>query len=157
MVVAALVAFSCTTDATEDLAVQVDGAAQTEIVLSLEASRTQLGEKVGGLYPLYWSEGAKIAVNGVVSNEVSTDAVGAASATFTLNGTLEYPYNVVYPAPAEGVAAATEGCYPVVFPATQEYKAGNIDGKAAAMYGYAEEGSAPVLHHLTGVLRFASL
>ena len=155
VVVAALVAFSCTTDATEDLAVQVDGAAQTEIVLSLEASRTQLGEKVGGLYPLYWSEGDKIAVNGVVSNEVSADAVGAASATFTLNGTLEYPYNVVYPAPAEGVVAVTEGCYPVVFPATQEYKAGNIDGKAAAMYGYAEEGSAPALHHLTGVLRFA--
>ncbi len=155
VVVAALVAFSCTTDATEDLAVQVDGAAQTEIVLSLEASRTQLGEKVGDLYPLYWSEGDKIAVNGVVSNEVSTDAVGAASATFTLNGTLEYPYNVVYPAPAEGVVAATEGCYPVVFPATQEYKAGNIDGKAAAMYGYAEEGSAPALHHLAGVLRFA--
>ena len=152
---AALVAFSCTTDATEDLAVQVDGAVQTEIVLSLEASRTQLGEKVGDLYPLYWSEGDKIAVNGVVSNEVSADAVGAAAATFTLNGTLEYPYNVVYPAPAEGIVAATEGCYPVVFPATQEYKVGNIDGKAAVMYGYAEEGSAPTLHHLTGVLRFA--
>ena len=146
--------FACTTDATEDLGVQLNGA-QTEIVLSLEESRTQLGEKVGDLYPLYWSEGDKIAVNGVVSNEAPAEAVGAAAATFTLNGTLTYPYNVIYPAPAEGVVAVAEGCYPVVFPATQEYKAGNIDGKAAAMYGYAEEGSAPALHHLTGVLRFA--
>ena len=147
--------FACTTDATEDLGVQLNGAGQTEITLSLEESRTQLGEKADGVYPLYWSEGDKIAVNGVVSNEVPADAVGAAAATFTLNGTLAYPYNVIYPAPAEGVVAVAEGCYPVVFPATQEYKAGNIDGAAAAMYGYAEEGSAPVLNHLTGVLRFA--
>ena len=147
--------FACTTDATEDLGVQLNGAGQTEIILSLEESRTQLGEKADGVYPLYWSEGDKIAVNGVVSNEVPADAVGAAAATFTLNGTLAYPYNVIYPAPAENVEAVAEGCYPVVFPTTQEYKAGNIDGNAAAMYGYAEEGAAPALHHLTGVLRFA--
>ena len=156
MAVAVLFAgFACTTDATEDLAVQLDVAGQTEIVLSLEESRTQLGEKVGDIYPLYWSEGDKIAVNGVVSNEISAETAGAAAATFTLNGTLAYPYNIVYPAPAEGVVAVAEGCYPVVFPATQLYKAGNIDGNAAVMYGYAEEGAAPALHHLTGVLRFA--
>ena len=147
--------FACTTDATEDLGVQLNGAGQTEIVLSLEESRTQLGEKAGEVYPLYWSEGDKIAVNGVVSNEVPADAVGAAAATFTLNGTLAYPYHVIYPAPAENVEAVAEGCYPVVFPTTQEYKAGNIDGNAAAMYGYAEEGATPTLHHLAGVLRFA--
>ena len=147
--------FACTTDATEDLGVQLNGAGQTEIALSLEESRTQLGEKADGVYPLYWSEGDKIAVNGVVSNEVPADAVGAAAATFTLNGTLAYPYHVIYPAPAENVEAVAEGCYPVVFPTTQEYKVGNIDGNAAAMYGYAEEGATPTLHHLTGVLRFA--
>ena len=54
--------FACTTDATEDLGVKVGG--QTEIVLSLEESRTQLGEKADELYPLYWSEGDQIAVNG---------------------------------------------------------------------------------------------
>ena len=153
-VAAALFAgFSCTTDATEDLGVAVGG--QTTLTISLEESRTQLGEKADGVYPLYWSEGDKIAVNGVVSNEVSADAAGASSASFVINGTVEHPYHVVYPAPAEGVAAVGEGCYPVVFPTTQEYKAGNIDGNAAAMYGYAEEGASPALHHLTGVLRFA--
>ena len=131
-----LAGFACTTDATEELGVNTD-VAQTEIVLSLEESRTQLGEKVDGVYPLYWSEGDKIAVNGVTSNEVATEAVGASAATFVVDGTVSHPYNIVYPAPAEGVSAVTEGCYPVVFPATQTYVAGNIDGNAAAMYGYA--------------------
>ena len=146
---------ACTTDATEDLGVQVNGAVQTEIVLSLESSRTQLGEKADGVYPLYWSEGDKIAVNGVASNEVPAEAVGSESATFVVNGTLSHPYHIVYPAPAEGVVAVAEGCYPVVFPATQVYNAANVDGNAVVMYGYAEEGSAPVLNHLTGLLRFA--
>lgn len=155
MAVTALVAFSCTTDVTEDLGVQLNDAGQTEITLSLSESRTQLGEKADGVYPLYWSEGDKIAVNGVTSNEVAAESVGTSSATFVVNGALTHPYNIVIPAPAEGVTAVAEGCYSVVFPATQSYVAGNVDDKAVVMYGYAEEGSAPVLNHLTGVLRFA--
>ena len=146
-----LAGFACTTDATEDLGVAVEG--QTTLTLSLEESRTQLGEKVDGVYPLYWSEGDKIAVNGVVSEALAASAEGKASATFTINGTVAHPYNIVYPA-AEGVSAVTEGCYPVVFPAVQNYVAGNIDGNALVLYGYAEEGT-PTLTHLTGVLRFA--
>ena len=142
--------FACTTDVTEDLGVVVGG--QTEIVLSLESSRTQLGEKVDGVYPLYWSEGDKVSVNGVVSEALSASAEGKANATFTVNGVVAHPYNIVSPA-AEGVSAVTEGCYPVVFPATQTYKAGNVDGNAVVLYGYAEEGSVPTLCHLTGVLR----
>ena len=58
--VVALVAFSCATDTTEDLGANVGAAGQTEITLSLEESRTQLGEKAGDLYPVFWSEGDKI-------------------------------------------------------------------------------------------------
>ena len=65
--VAALVAVSCTTDVTENLGVEV-GQGVTEITLSLEESRTQLGEKAGESFPLYWSTGDKISVNGVESN-----------------------------------------------------------------------------------------
>ncbi|MBO4935457.1 MAG: hypothetical protein J6C94_01635, partial [Alistipes sp.] len=54
--VAALFAFSCTTDTTEDLSLSIKGGG-TELAISLEESRTQLGEKADGLYPLYWSEG----------------------------------------------------------------------------------------------------
>ena len=81
MAVAALFAVSCTTDVTEDLGVQLgSGEGQTIISLSLEASRTQLGEKVDGLYPLYWSEGDKISVNGIVSGEAQINASNAANA-----------------------------------------------------------------------------
>ena len=142
---------ACTTDATEDLGVVAAG--QTEIALSLESSRTQLGEKADGVYPLYWSEGDKILVNGVASESLSASDEGKANATFVVNGTVAYPYNIVTPA-AEGVSSLTSGCYPVLFPAEQSYKAGNVDGKAVVMYGYAEEGEAPTLYHLTGILRF---
>ena len=142
---------ACTTDATEDLGVVAAG--QTEIALSLESSRTQLGEKADGVYPLYWSEGDKISVNGVASEALSASDEGKANATFVVNGTVAYPYNIVTPV-AEGVSSLTSGCYPVLFPAEQSYKAGNVDGKAVVMYGYAEEGEAPTLYHLTGILRF---
>ena len=59
-------AFSCATDTTEDLGVQVNGGQTTEITLSLEESRTQLGEKADGVYPLYWSEGDAISANGLI-------------------------------------------------------------------------------------------
>ena len=51
---------SCTTDATNDIGVDAVGKNLTTITLSLEQSRTQLGEKAGELYPLLWSEGDQI-------------------------------------------------------------------------------------------------
>ena len=88
-VVAALFAsFACATDATEDLGVNVGGV--TEITLSLEESRTQLGEKAGESYPLYWSNGDKISVNGVESNAI-TVGENATVASFTVPGTLATP------------------------------------------------------------------
>ena len=157
VIVVAFTAYSCVADATEDLGVQVgNGEVGTTITLSLEESRTQLGDKTeAGLYPLYWSEGDAIAVNGVASDALTAAQAGKSEAVFKLNGVHNYPYHIVYPVPAEGVVAKTEGCYPVVFPATQEYVEGNLDGKSAPMYGCAEQGASPVLHHLTGILRLA--
>ncbi|MBR5105364.1 MAG: hypothetical protein IKU93_02885, partial [Alistipes sp.] len=55
-VVAGMFAFSCVTDTTEDLGVKLEGQGGVyEVAVSLEATKTQLGEKVDGLYPLYWS------------------------------------------------------------------------------------------------------
>ncbi|MBR5807534.1 MAG: hypothetical protein IKY24_02820 [Alistipes sp.] len=143
--VAALFAgFSCVTDVTEDLGVKVGG--QTTLTISLEESRTQLGEKADGVYPLYWSEGDKISINGVESSAVSADVAGATAAEFTFDGVLNHPYNVVYPA-----STANE----VTFPAIQNYVAGTFAAGAAPMYGYAEvAGSAVQMHHLAGALRF---
>ena len=142
--VAALVAVSCTTDVTEDLGVQLSGNAEnTEFTLSLEESRTQLGEKADGVYPLYWSEGDKISVNGVESAEA---AIGdnSAVATFTVSGTLSTPYCIAYPAAAEGE---------VLFAEQQSYTEGTIANGSSTMYGYSANGGGVALQHLAGVLK----
>ena len=142
--VAALFAgFSCVTDATEDLGVKVGG--QTTVTLSLEESRTQLGEKAGEVYPLYWSAGDQISINGVTSAALAEG--GSAAATFVLEGTLNHPYSVVYPASTENK---------VTFLAEQTYTPGTFCAGAAPMYGYAEDANSAVqLQHLVGVLRLA--
>ena len=164
MAVAVLFAgFACTTDATEDLAVQLDGAGQTEIVLSLEESRTQLGEKADGVYPLYWSEGDQISVNGIVSSALAEG--GSANATFTLDGVLNYPYNVLYPASSATFTVAGELATPyciaypaapagqVLFAENQTHASNSTFGSGVTtMYGYSN-GNGAVLNHLTGVLK----
>ncbi|MBR0338664.1 MAG: hypothetical protein IIX40_00560, partial [Alistipes sp.] len=103
MLAVVAVAFSCTTDATHDLGVGLgnnDGL--TEITLSLEESRTQLGEKAGEVYPLLWSEGDQISINGVASTALSASEAGAASATFSVAGNPAKPYCIAYPAAPAG-------------------------------------------------------
>ena len=155
-VAVAMFAFACVTDTTEDLGIEVGKGGVTEITVSLEENRTQLGEKADGKYPLYWSEGDAIAINGVVSNPLA--AGGEAHAVFSFNQEVARPYCVVYPA-TEGVGEGT--VYPVTFAATQPYTEGTFASGAAPMYGYAAElaeGEVELplqLNHLTGVLRFA--
>ena len=70
-VVAGVLAFSCVADATEDLGVKLGNTnGITEITISLEESRTQLGEKAGDVYPVVWSEGDAIAVNASHRNQL---------------------------------------------------------------------------------------
>ena len=132
---------ACTTDATEDLGVKVGG--QTEIVLSLEESRTQLGEKAGEVYPLYWSDGDKISINGIESNALSVSG-NSAVATFTVPGTLSTPYCIAYPAAPTGQ---------VLFADEQSYIEGTFASGVSTMYAYSESGGGVALQHLTGVLK----
>ena len=145
VVVAVLFAsLACTTDVTNDLGVNLAG--QTILTVSLEESRTQLGEKADGVYPLYWSANDCISVNGVSSNLLSAEEADKATAVFVFEGTFEYPYSVVYPA-----ATASE----VIFEAVQNYTEGSFAAGAAPMYGYAASaGEAIQLYHLAGALRF---
>ena len=110
LLVAAMFTLSCTTDITEDLGLQLgNGEALTSVTLSLEESRTQLGEKSGDLYPLYWSEGDAIAINGVTSTALGAEFDGYATANFNFaDATLARPYNIVYPAPKEDAKIITE-------------------------------------------------
>ena len=141
-VAALAVGFSCTTDTTEDLGVELKG--QTTLTLSLEESRTQLGEAVAGIYPVTWSYGDEISVNGVKSSSIEILENGT-SAKFTFGDVLSYPYAIAYPAAQSGK---------VVFADVQPQIAGTFTNGAAAMYGYAESAGAISLKHLTGILKF---
>ena len=161
LAVVALVAYSCATDATEDLGVQVDNGIQTSLTISLEGTKTHIGEKSGDSYPLYWSEGDKIAVNGVASEALAAEADGQVSAVFEFKSELTYPYNIVYPTPVTKLdvdlgGVRTDNSQKVSFLAEQPYKAGSFAEGSAPLYGQVTEaGEAINLHHLAGVLRLA--
>ncbi|MBQ5691748.1 MAG: hypothetical protein IIV24_09665, partial [Alistipes sp.] len=146
--VVALVALSCTTDTTQEMGVDLgnnDGL--TKISLSLEESRTQLGEKAGDLYPLYWGEGDQISINGVASTPLSADAAGSTNATFLVEGSPAKPYCIAYPAAPIGQ---------VLFADNQTH-AGNstFANGVTTLYGYSADGVNAKLAHLTGVLKIS--
>ena len=146
MAVAAVAAVGCTTDVTEDLGVNLNEGPKT-LTLSLDDTRTQLGEKADGVYPLTWAENDAISVNGSVSNALAADEAGATTATFTFgNGFGSAPYFVAYP--------ATSINNQVVFAAEQTHTSNTSFGNnAAVMYGYTTDLNSVKLNHLTGVLK----
>ena len=137
--------FACTTDATSDIAANLSGGGKTTITLSLEESRTQLGAEANGIYPVSWSEGDVISVNGVPSQSI-TIAEDGKVATFTFDGVVNYPYCIAYPAAAEGK---------VLFAGKQSHTESTFANGAATMYGYAETEGGLQINHLTGVLKIA--
>ena len=149
--VAGLFAFACTTDTTDDVSINLN-VDKTIVDISLEESRTHIGDKDGDEYPLYWNEGDKIAVNGIASEALGAAAHGKKSAQFTINSALEHPLDIVYPAPAEGVTAP-EGLRAVTFQPIQNYTKGSFANGAVPMYAHVEaNGDAIALNHLAGVL-----
>ena len=145
LAVVAMVAVACTTDTTDCSTIQTDGAGVTKISLSLEESRTQLGVKGEDFYPLYWSEGDQISINGVASNALTAEEAGSAKATFTVAGALQTPYCIAYP-------AATNG--KVLFAENQTHTSNTTFGNGVStMYAFSEDGIGAELRHLTGVLK----
>ncbi len=125
---------------------------ETTLAISLEPSRTSLGDKSGDDYPTYWSEGDRIAVNGEMSEEVNIDPQNRANATYTVKKVLNYPYAVTYPY----TAATTAESPKVLFVAEQEYTEGSFANGSAPMYAYVTNADESIkMHHLAGVLRFA--
>ena len=125
----------------------VDTGEVTKLQISLESTRTSLGEKVGDTYPVYWSEGDKISVNGEASSEAVINGDNRSVATFDAASNVTRPYHITYPY-SEGVSPK------VLFPAEQVYTEGTFAQGYAPMCGYAAEGYNNVeLKHLAGVLR----
>ena len=151
-VVAGMFAFSCVTDTTMDSTPTFEnevGGVKTVLSVGIadsEELRTQLGAWGETGYPMYWSNGDQISVNGVASNELSLgEGVKTAAAEFGFGTSLNTPYCVAYPAAAEGQ---------VKFAAAQSHAGNSTFGNnAAAMWGYSEDGEGVQLNHLTGVLK----
>ena len=128
----------CQTDPT----VGYDGT--NTLTLSIPKTRTSLGEKSGDIYPVHWSVGDKISVNGVESSEAEIDAANPSRAIFSFDVVLNYPLNILYPSGSS-----------VIFPAEQNYTEGTFAEGSAPMCGYAANGGERlVLKHLSGILRF---
>ena len=143
----ALLASGCVDEFT-DSATTPDGS--TSLTISLVPTRTSLGDKHDDCYPVYWSEGDRIAINGNRSNPADINAEDKACATFSLDQQVESPYRITYP-----YTSASSVDWPnVLFPAEQAYAKGSFANESAPMCGYANNANQIIeLSHLAGVLR----
>ena len=117
----------------------------SELTISLPATRTSLGVKVGVTYPVYWSDGDKISANGVESSEALIDENNPSRAQFSFPSVVNDPLNILYPSGSK-----------VTFAAEQNYVEGTFAEGSAPMCGYvASADEAITMRHLAGVLRFA--
>ena len=143
-VVAGMLAFSCVTDTTEDLGVNLGEGQSTTLTLSLDESRTYIGGENGNEYPMYWSEGDQISVNGHTSSPLTAKDINGNSATFTIPAVLEGNYCVTYPAAPAGQ---------VKFAAEQTHKNDTTFGDGVAtLYGYGSSEGVE-LKNLTSILK----
>ncbi len=114
------------------------------------AVKTVMGDKSESQYPIYWSDGDVIAVNGSLSQPLAAGDAGTSSATFTFD---EKPatagvYNVVYP------GNATSGR--VEFPSSQSYVENSFCPGAAPLIGQTDDLDVPVsLHTCAAIVRFS--
>jgi hypothetical protein len=143
-----LILAGCQTDFTTDIVGVGEG--ENSLTISLEDTRVAFGEESNGEYPLYWSEGDRIVVNGTKSNVAKIDEQNRGRAIFEFNTTLSYPYNVTYP-----YCNATTANKPVVeFKSEQNYTEGSFDSASLPMCGHkGAAGDQLVMSHLAGVIR----
>ncbi len=141
---------SCANYNEVDQTVSTDRTSTISVALA-QSPRTALGERGDGYYPLYWSEGDVIAVNGVCSDQAQINAQDRSVAKFDLITEQTYPLSITYPY----TSSTSKDAHKVVFPAEQEYAEGTFENGSAPLYGYVANSSEKiVLHHLSGVLRF---
>ena len=70
---------------------------KTVLTISTGETKTTMGEVSEGKRPVYWANGDKVAVNGVVSEPLAGLEANSASASFTFASVIEPPFNAVYP------------------------------------------------------------
>ena len=118
-------------------------------------TRTYMGETTTGTTTtrkVYWSPKDQIAVNGTPSDPLPDDlADETASASFSFDGIITAPYNLLYP------ASIYKDASHVTLPAVQAYKA---DGFAKDMFPMAGTGTSAAdlsISHLCAILKISVL
>lgn len=140
-----LLTFSCSTYAIDDIHSNKNSI--SSITITLEGTRTQLGEKVGENYLVYWCDGDRIAINGYCSHEANINTDNKSCATFNFDTALSHPYSIIYP--------YSNNASTVEFPAIQRYAKNTTESGTLPMYGYAEiSNNKATINHLSGILRF---
>lgn len=126
-----------------------------EVLLSIEAglpsqaTKTELGAKSGSSWPLLWSEGDRLLLNGVPSSALSAADAGGTTATFKFSGVGGATvWNYTY------CGVENSDCN-VVFPTAQSSSDGNIAMSTLPMYASTSSVSGITLTPLGAVLRFS--
>ena len=141
----ALMGVACTADIDNEV-VGTSGVTTLSVEISAPDTKIALGDKTDNKYPVYWSEGDRISINGHTSEAASINQSNPRSATFIVQKSVEYPFNILYP---------SSESQRVTFPASQSYAEGSFDAAATPMYGYATSTGTVKLSNLSGVLRFS--
>lgn len=102
-----------------------------EVSMPETLTKTVLGLKAAGVYPVLWSVGDYITVNGVPSKPLTALEAGAATAVFHFSAPIKTPYHVQY---------GTE------VPAFQQYTEGNICAFSAPMQATSYEAAFTLKH-----------
>jgi hypothetical protein len=135
-----MLATSCSTDTTE---VNLNGAKVT-LGVSLDQTRTYMGELNNGEYPVLWSDGDKLLVNDKVV-AVPAEYVGKASVQVAVDAA--EAYNVAYPAE---LILGNE----LTISEVQKYAEGSFAVGSGVMVGYSTSADAVALKNLYGYLKF---
>lgn len=116
---------------------------------SLE-SRTSLGAAIEGHRNVYWSNGDRIAVNGIASDPLADLDPNTESTEFSIPGSPSYPYNILYP------SSFYKNASTVTLPSTQSYTSGGFSTNTEPLVGYvASESGSITLNHLCSIVRIS--
>ncbi len=134
---AALTLLSCNVEQGVDTPVVPSG---KTVVFSAELiqTRTALGDKNGSAYPVLWSAGDIVSVNGIASAPIDNSFAGTDRAEFTVEG-VSAPYCAAVPAGA--VVSFGSGSAAVTIPAEQAWVSDSYDPAAYLLLGKSDSES----------------
>lgn len=144
----------CAKEMQEQMLPEENAPAKTVLSVGLvPQTLTYLGEGSGTpvTHHVYWSNGDKIAVNGIASDALDGIADGTSVASFSFGSSLSTPYMVLYPA-----SIYVDESH-VNLPAVQTYKAGGFADDMNPMAGRSADGSSISLNHLCAVIKISVL